>query len=208
MATKTNLFAKAKKDNNKKKAETHEIVNLPELKDSLSQMLSINEQIAALEAEKAILDSEIREAGKENMIKLYNAKQEFPGTLKIVAGELSYQFITSDRYKKIDEDRFNELAEKYNDDIVEENTKYSFNTAILMKHMDHISDLLMGSKKISDAEKESLLESETSYTVKKGTLKKLFSFIKPKNSVEEIIEDIMPIFSVKSVKNLNDTDED
>lgn len=193
----TNMFEKAKKNSPKKKTENHEIVNLPSLEKDLIQFSKIKIQMADLEAEKAILDISIREAGKDAMISLYKNKKSFPGTLKVVAGQMSFQFITSDRYKKIDEDRFNELVEEYDEDVVEENTRFSFNTAILMKHMEHISQLLMKSKKLSDEEKESLLESETSYTVKKGLIKELFSHTK---KIDDIIEDIQPVFSIKSVQ--------
>lgn len=194
----TNMFDKAKKTGAKKKVEKHEVVNLPNLEENVSKLAELNAKIAELEAERATLDGEVREAGKEAMINLYNKKKAFPGTLKVVAGAASFQFITSDRYKKIDEDRYNELAEEYSEELVEENTKFSFNTTILMKHMDHISELLMNSKKISDEDKEMLLESETSYTVKKGTIKELFSHVD--DNVEGIIEDIQPVFSIKSVQ--------
>jgi hypothetical protein len=194
-----NLFDKAKQSA-PKKAEKHEVVDIPEIESSVAKMVELNAKIAELEAEKAILDSEIREAGKDAMIKLYNTKKSFPGTLKVKAGETSFQFISQDRYKKIDEDRFALLAKTYGSAIVEEETVYSFNTAILMKHMDHISELLMGSEQLSTSEKESLLESETSFVVKKGTINQLFSFKTVKNNVETIIEDIQPIFAIKSVQ--------
>lgn len=193
-----NIFEKAKKVE-PKKVEKHEIVNLPNLEDSLLKLAELNAKIAELEAERAILDDEVREAGKEAMIALYNKRRSFPGTLKINAGSMSFQFITSDRYKKIDEERSEELAERYGESIVEEETIFSFNTAILMKHMDHISDLLMNSKQLSAEDKENLLTSETTYNVKKGAIKELFSF-KGVNTVENIIEDIMPVFSVKSIQ--------
>lgn len=192
-----NLFEKAKKSGTTKKVEKHEIVTRPDLEDSLSRMAEINAKLAELEAEKSTIDGEVREAGKEEMIKLYNSKKSFPGTLKVIAGKMSFQFITSDRYLKIDADRFEELSETYGEEIVEEATKFSFNTAILMKHMDHVSELLMNSKKLSDEDKENLLESETSYTVKKGTIKELMKFGK---DVEPVIEDIQPVFSIKSVQ--------
>lgn len=194
-----NIFDKAKKAE-PKKAEKHEIVNLPALEKSLSEMAEIDVKMAELEARRAILDSEVRDAGKEAMIDLYNKKRSFPGTLKIVAGKMNFQFITQDRYKKIDEERSAELVKTYGENIVEEETIYSFNTAILMKHMDHISELLMGSKKLSEEDKENLLTSETTYAVKKGTLKDLFTFKTVKKSVEGIIEDIQPIFNVKSIQ--------
>jgi len=195
MAT-TNIFDKAKKTG-ATKVEKHEVVNLPELDGDLNKLADINAKIAELEAERAVLDSTIREAGKDSMISLYQSKKAFPGTIKVVTGSASFQFITSDRYKKIDEDRFAELAEEYSEDLVEESTKFSFNTAVLMRNQEVISSLLMGSNKISDEDKENLLESETSYTVKKGTIKELF---KHTEDVETIIEDIQPVFSIKSVQ--------
>jgi len=65
--------------------------------------------------------------------------------------------------------------------------------------MDHISEILMKSKKLSDEEKENLLESETSYLVKKGTIKELYSHT---NKINDIVDDIQPIFSIKAVQKL------
>ena len=192
-----NMFEKAKKGATAKKAENHEIVNLPELEKDVVALSKLKVDIAALEAKASVHDSNIRVAGKEAMVNFYATKKRFPGTLKIVAGEGSFQFITSDRYKMLDEDRFNELAEQYGEELVEENTTYSFNTKILEKHMDHISTLLMGSKVLSDAEKEELLTSKTSYTVKKGTINDLITL---DGEVEELIEEIQPVFSIKNVK--------
>ena len=194
----TNMFDNAKQKKATAKKETHEIVNLPEIEDSVLKIIELNAKIAELEAERETVDSEIREKGKDAFIKLYEERKKFPGTLKVVAGSANFQFITSDRYKKIDEDGFEELSEKYGDEIVSEETKFSFNTAILMKHKDHISNLLMNSKVLSEADKENLLESEITYTVKKGVIKDLFSFIK--KGVNSIVADIQPVFSIKSVQ--------
>ena len=193
------MFDKAKKTSSKKKVENHEVVDLPSIEKDLTKLSNLNAQIAELEAEKAILDSTVREAGKDAMIALYKAKKSFPGTLKVISGAMSFMFITADRYKKIDEDRFNELTEEYSTKLVEENTTFSFNTAILMKYMDHISEILMKSKKLSDEEKENLLESETSYLVKKGTIKELYSHT---NKIDDMIDDIQPVFSIKAVQKL------
>lgn len=193
-----NIFEKAKKKGVSKKAEKHEVVKLPKLEKSLSKMAEINKKIAELEVKKSQLYSDISNVSKEEMIKLYNSKKSFPGTLKIISGEMGFQFITSDRYITIDEERYEELIDIYGEDIVKENVKFSFNTKILMKHYKHISELLMKSKKISESDKEELLESETSYSIKKGTFKNLFSFVD--DDVEGIIEDIRPIFSIKSIK--------
>ncbi len=191
------MFDKAKKGTAAKKAENHEIVNLPELEKDIKALSKLKVDIAGLEAKASIHDSNIRVAGKEAMVQFYQDKKRFPGTLKIVGGAGSFQFITSDRYKILDVDRFNELAGTYGEELVEETTTYSFNTKILEKHMDHISKLLMGSKNLTDAEKEDLLTSKTAYTVKKGTIKDVLTI---SEDVESLIEDIQPVFSIKNVK--------
>jgi len=191
------LFDKTKQKGVTKKAETHEVVILPELENDIQKIVNLKAQIAELEATLTIADSTIREAGKDAMVKLYKEKKRFPGTLKVVAGKGSYQFITSDRYIKIDEERHNELAQQYGPELVEENTVYSFNTEILENHMEHISDLLMSSEILSEREKEDLLNAVTSYTVKKGTIKDLANIT---DDIEGIITDIQPVFSVKSVQ--------
>jgi len=199
MAT-TNIFDKAKKAEPKKE-ETHEIVSIPEIERHLEQIAGINVKLAELEAEKALLDSEIRDAGKEAMVDLYNKKKTFPGTLKIVAGKMSFQFITSDRYKMVDRERFDVLAALYGRGIVDEENVYSFNTAILTKHMDHISEILMSSPKLTAEEKENLLNCETVLSVKKGTIKNLFALDNVEN-VGSVVDDIQPVFSVKSVQKI------
>ena len=191
------LFDKTKQKGVTKKAETHEVVILPELENDIQKIVNLKAQIAELEATLTIADSTIREAGKDAMVKLYKEKKRFPGTLKVVAGKGSYQFITSDRYIKIDEERHNELAQQYGPELVEENTVYSFNTEILENHMEHISDLLMSSEILSEREKEDLLNAVTSYTVKKGTIKDLANIT---DDIEGIVTDIQLVFSVKSVQ--------
>ena len=193
-----NLFDKAKKGEATKKAETHEVVNLPELEKDVLALSKLKIDIDALTAKASIHDSNIRIGGKEAMINFYKNKKRFPGTLKIIAGKGSFQFITSDRYKMIDEDRYNELIQEYGKDMVEETTTYSFDTAILEKHMDHINELLSKSKVLSENEKDNLLTSKTSYTVKKGTIKDILSI---SEDVEQVIEEIQPVFSIKSINN-------
>lgn len=197
-----NLFDKAKTAApTKKSAKDELVVNRPDLENSLKKMAEINEKLAELESLKSELDSEIREAGREEMLNLYNSTKKFPGTIKVAANSMGYQFITSDRYKKIDEDRFNELAENYGSELVESATTYSFNTEVLERNMEHISQLLMGSKKLSDQDKENLIVAATAFSVKKGAIKELFNFTKESN-VDGIVEDIQPVFSVKAVKEL------
>jgi len=199
-----NLFETAKKASETKKKDKHVVVNLkPEFEQSLSRMAEINSLLADLEAEKAVLDSEVREEAKKEMINLYNQKRSFPGTLKVVAGKMGFQFITMDKYITIDDVRFAELANKYGNEIVDRETIFSFNNEVLEKNQETISKILMDSKKLSDWAKENLLLSKTTYSVKKGTISNLSAIATEKKikSIGTIIEDIRPIFSIKAVQS-------
>jgi len=195
-----NMFAKAKTGAAKKKVENHEVIALPNLESDVIALAKFKVDIAALQAKASVHNANIQIAGKEAMIQFYTDKKRFPGTLKIQAGKASFQFITSDRYKMLDEDRFMELAGEYGEDLVEEATTYSFNTKILEKHMDHISKLLMRSKILTDTEKEDLLISKTAFSIKKGTIKDVLNVC---SNVEQVIEDIQPVYSIKNVKATN-----
>jgi len=194
-----NLFAAAKENGSTKaKVEKHEVVEMPQFSKTLAQLEDIDAKMAELTAKRAILDEEIREAGKEAMISLYEKKGSFPGTLKIVAGERSFQFITSDKYLKVDKDRYAELVKMFGEEIAEEKTRFFFNNAILEKYQDVISDMILKNKKIADEDKAKLIESETTYTVKKGTISNLAMIAKKyKANVQRMIEEVKPIFSVK-----------
>jgi len=194
-----NLFAAAKENGStKSKVEKHEIVEMPKFSKTLAQLEDIDAKMAELTAKRAILDDEIREAGKEAMIDLFEKKGFFPGTLKIVAGERSFQFITSDKYLKVDKDRYAELVEMFGPEVAEEKTRFFFNSAILEKYQDAISDMILKNKKIADEDKAKLIESETTYTVKKGTINNLATLAKKKKSnVQRMVEEVRPIFSVK-----------
>jgi len=200
---KINLFDKAKSVAEVKKTEKHTVVNLkPEFEESLIRMAKINTELADLETEKAVLDTEVREAAKLEMINLYDQKKIFPRTLKVVAGTMGFQFITSDKYITIDQERCEELRKTYGNGITNEETTYYFNTEILMKYQEVISDLLMLTKKISDNDKENLLLSNTTFSIKKGTINNLTKIASDKKlkSVGQIMEDIRPIFSIKSIQ--------
>ena len=179
-------------------------VNLPELESALKRLSKINEKIEELEKEKSILDTVIRTTGKKTMINLYNKTKKFPGTLQIISKRFNFKFVTFNRYKKIDKEDYDELIKTYGSNVAEEITDISFNTAILMKHKKHISKLLMGSKELTEEEKENILVSNKSYLIKNGLIENLFDNIKTiKNDVSKIIDDIEPVFSIKSLTKIS-----
>ena len=196
-----NLFDKSKEKATSKKVDKHEVVEIAKrFEGDLKRMAEIDIAMAALEAEKATLDSGVSEAGKTAMIDLYNKKSSFPGSIKMVAGLRSFLFITTDKYLKIDEDRAKELSETYGEEVVTEKTVFTLNPTLVEKYSQVLSDLIIHSKKISDQDKENLIESNTSWTVTKGMIDKLRNATFAKFNLSTLIEDLRPIFSVKANK--------
>ena len=187
------------------KPDNKEFIEIPLLNSKISRLEELNSEIAKLELEKTTISSEVVDTCKNKLIQLYSKNKSFPGTLLIKTGNMNFQFVTYDKYKNIDEEKYEELLEKYGKESVSEETVFSFNSAILMKHKDHISKLLMGSKKLSKQDKEDLIVNQTTYLIKKGIIKDLFSlktslFSKTLSWVKGIIDDIEPVFQIKSIK--------
>lgn len=196
-----NLFTSAKSTASTKKADKHESVEISKFfEKDLARMAAIDSELATLEAERATLDAGVREAAKDSMIKLYQQKNAFPGTLKVVAGKQSFMFITCDKYIKIDEARATELSETYGEEVITEKTVYTLNPALVDKYGQVLSDLIMGSKKISAQDKEDLIKADTAWSVAKGTIEKLRNATFAKFNLGQLIEDLKPIFQIKSIK--------
>lgn len=195
-----NLFEKSKKEA-AKKVEKHEIVNISTaFEPEIARIAEIDAKIAELTAEKDTLRTGVLDVAKNEMIRLYTSKNIFPGSLKVVAGTQSFLFITADKYITITEERANELSQKYNEELVSENTVFSLNTTLVEKYSQVLSDLIMNSNDITPEDKENLIESKVSWSITKGTIEKLRNATFSKFDLSEMIEDIRPVFSVKLTK--------
>lgn len=203
-----NLFNKAKeagsdatvKKNDKEIVE----INDPMFHLNLSRLAEVNKEIDELAAESAVLGNEIKQRAIKEYGLLYDRTLKHPGSfiIKAVVKDLkpaSLMFITADRYIKVDKVRAAELREKYGDEIVEEKTTYMMDTALVEKYGEVISNLIEGCKSIPEADKEKLISAVVSYEVKKGTIGDLKTRYASK-PVEEVIEDVKPVFQMKNIK--------
>ena len=196
-----NLFETAPEKGKAKKANNDVVVKLPALEDDLTRIAEIDAAIDELTLERNGLDANVRDTAKTSMLDLYNKKGTFPGTLKIESDTMAFQFITSDRYEKIDEDRFNELAKMFGTNAVEKTEVFLFNNELLPKYMQVISDMISKSKGIEDSDKGSLINKTVSYTVKKGLVKDLMPLVKKsKKTLAVVVDEIRPVFSIKGIQ--------
>ena len=197
---KTNLFAAAKTAAPAKPAKAQkEVVKIDSIASDLERLAQVQEQIDALTAEAKLLTETVKSESINAFVNLYEKKASYPGSFEIEAGKASMLFIPMDKYITINEERASELASKYGEEMVDEQTTYTMDAALVEKYGEEISNLIMKSKKISDEDKTKLIGATVKYSVKKGTI----SVITDKFAdfgVDEVVMDIKPVFSMKNVK--------
>lgn len=197
---KTNLFAAAKTAAPAKPAKApKEVVKIDSIASDLERLAQVQEQIDALTAEAKLLTETVKSESINAFVNLYEKKASYPGSFEIEAGRASMLFIPMDKYITINEERASELASKYGEEMVEEQTIYTMDAALVEKYGEEISNLILKSKKISDEDKTKLIGANVKYTVRKGTI----SVITDKFAdfgVDEVVMDIKPVFSMKNVK--------
>jgi len=203
MATK-NLFAKAKKTQKTSTAKKDDktIVNVPgtEFAEKLEKFATLKAQMDELKADLAMSQEFVMSVGMDEYANLVESKKSNPGSF-ILASETGgrVMILPTKRYIKIDEAAAETLTETYGEGIVDETTKYGFNTDVLMRNMDAISAALMESDALSAEDKENLIEATTSYTIQKDTLDKVYTLAKESgNDVAEVLEDIQPVVQMKN----------
>ena len=198
---KTNLFAAAKTNapaDTKAKAQK-EVVTINSIASDMERLAQVQEQIDSLTAEAKMLTETVKSESINAFVDLYEKKSKYPGSFNIEAGKASMLFIPMDKYISLNEERANELTDKYGADMVEENTTYTMDSALVEQYGEEISNLIMKSKKIAEEDKARLISATTKYAVSKGTIsvltEKFGDF-----GIDEIVSDIKPVFSMKNVK--------
>jgi len=206
MAKKANLFGKAKKTGTKKTVAKDDkiIVDVAgkEFAEKLEAFATLKAKMDELKSELAMSQAFVKEAGIEEYAKLVESKKVNTGSF-IIASETGgrVMVLPTKKYIKIDEAGAETLQETYGEDIVSENTKYGFNTKVLMANQEVISDLIQNSDKISDSDKENLIEATTTYAVEKDALDKVYTLsVETKTDVSEVIEDLQPVVMLKNAK--------
>jgi hypothetical protein len=110
----------------------------------------------------------------------------------------------------IDDERAEYLNETYGtydedenliDGIVDEKTEFKFNMKVLERNQEVIEKFFEECDDISDEDKENLIEGVTKYSIKKGTIDKLYILSKEKDvDIETLYEEIRPVLQLKGAK--------
>lgn len=189
----------------KKKKDEKRLVAIPgkEIDEAMLIAATLDAQIKNLTTKLNAAKAKVKEASQKEWLKIYKKEGINSGSFNVESDNgHTVMFVPTSRYGKIaDEDTYNEMVETYGEENLEEETTYSFNTEVLMKNMEVIQELLEGSDKISDEDKENLINVTSTYNWKSDCIDKVPMLAKKsKNEIEDVIEDLAPVCSMKGFK--------
>jgi hypothetical protein len=200
-----NLFAKAKKSAPAKPSKGKEekvrlVVEDPTFFSKVEKLEALNDQMKAAKAKADMISDELRDVAKTEWLNQYERTNKNPESVMICQSQdddtAQFMFIPMDKYITITSDRAEELQETFGEEIVEEETTFSFDSAMIEKYGEILSRLIEESDEIKDADKEKIIKATTKYSVAKGTIDKFSTY----GDVVEVMEAVKPVVSLKNVE--------
>lgn len=189
MTTTTNLFAVAgeKKAAKKSVSDKVRVEVSQDMAAKIERLLAVRAEYENLEAEKKMLEGEVKESAAEKWAQMFEEQGVRPASF--FYGDI--MVLPIDKYLTIDADRADELERKY-PNITTCSEEFVFNPVLLQKYQQQISDALMAAD-IPAMEKAQLVQVSRKYSIGKGVLDKL----KQWGRVSEVMAAVSPIIQLK-----------
>ena len=200
--TKGSLFAKAKKvavEKPSAKEDKKVRINVedPSFFEKIQTLETLNDRMKSDKAKSDMISDEVREISKEKWAELYQKTGKNPGSVMIESKSgldtAQLMFVPTDKYISINAEKAETLREDYGDDIVEENTTFSFDDEMIQKYGEVLSAMIENSDEIAEGDRDKIIKAVTKFTVAKGTIDVMKSFGK----VNEVMEAIRPVVMLK-----------
>ena len=201
-----NLFTKAKKSAPAKTTKGKEEKVRISIEDEsffnkIEKLEQLQDTMKVAKAKADMISDELRDLGKTEWAKLYDSTGKNPGSVMLEHVNASddvaqLMFVPSDKYITISPERAEELQETYGEEIVEEETTFSFDSTMIEKYGEILSRLIEESDEIKESDKEKIIKAVTKYSVAKGTIDKFSTY----GDVNEVMEDVKPVVSLKNVE--------
>jgi len=188
----TNLFAATTTKTAAPKKADKKVLPAHDLGDKVSRYADLKHQIEALTGELKMIEGDIKVRGKSLFLEQYKADKRTPENFKIQDETgATCMFIVMDKYTSVDDTKA-ELLGNF-DGLLGEQVVYKFNPELVEKYGAILSDLIISSPDIEEADKGQLISGERTYSVAKGSIDRLLQFANP----EQVMELINPICAIK-----------
>jgi len=188
----TNLFANATTKTATPKKADKKTLPAHDLGDKVGRYADLKHQIEALTGELKMIEGDIKTRGRELFLSEYKTIKRTPDNFKIQDDTgATCLFIVMDKYTSVDDTKA-ELLGNF-DGLLGEQVVYKFNPELVEKYGAILSDLIISSPDIEEADKGQLISGERTYSVAKGSIDRLLQFSNP----EQVMELINPICAIK-----------
>ena len=196
-----NLFSKAKKEAVTKApaADSKVRINVNDASffDKISKLEKLNDQMKSDKAKADMISDEVRDVARQEWAKLYEKTGKNPESVMIESrvndDVAQVMLIVQDKYISVDSEKVETLVEEYGDSIVTESTTFSFSEAMIEKYGEVLSNLIMNSNDIDEADKDKIIKATTKFSIAKGTIDVLPKY----GNVGEVMEAIRPVVMLK-----------
>jgi len=199
------LFEKAKKSapvkpSKGKDEKVRLVVEDPTFFTKVQKLEELNDTMKSAKAKADMISDELRDVAKTEWLNQYERTNKNPESVMICQSQdddtAQFMFIPMDKYITITEARAEELQETYGAEIVEEETTFSFDSAMIEKYGEILSRLIEESDEIKDTDKEKIIKATTKYSVAKGTIDKFATY----GDVNEVMDAVKPVVALKNVE--------
>jgi len=124
----------------------------------VSKLEVLQDQMKSIKAKADMISSDIKETTKSAWANLYADGRRNPGSVVMESTSgldvAQLLFVPSDKYLSVTEERADELRETYGDDVIQEDTTFSFDSAMIEKYGEVLSNLIIASDDIAESDKE------------------------------------------------------
>ena len=201
----SNLFAKAKKAAPAKTTKAKDekvrlVVEDPTFFTKVQKLEELNDTMKSAKAKADMISDELRDVAKTEWLNQYERTNKNPESVMICQSQdddtAQFMFIPMDKYITITAERAEELQETFGEEIVEEETTFSFDSTMIEKYGEVLSMLIENCPDIDEKDKEKIIKATTKYSVAKGTIDNFAKY----GDVIEVMEAVKPVVALKNIE--------
>lgn len=200
-----NIFQKAAIDApspvSKTKKDTHITVDVrgADFDRNLRRLAELDSKIKEMKAEMDMCHGVVLQEGKNTYTDQYTRLHRNPDTFNLKSDSgARVMFVPTDKYLKIDRQRYDDLTVQYGSDAVTVSTDFSFDKDMLEKYADVISRFIMTSEDIATDDRDKIIKAENTFSVKKGAIDAAYTT--GKGDVSHYLQDIQYVAQLKNPK--------
>ena len=185
----------------KKSSRPQVTIKGAEFADTVAKFKKAKTDLANAKADLETAQGIIKDLGTTEFIRLYAENKRNPDSFDLLTEAkdpndvLAVMIQPKDAYKILSPERAQELQEIYGEDVVVEETTFSFDPKILGDHAEALGKLIMSAKFLTPEEKVNLIKHNTTVSIKKGAIDEAMTT--GKGDVEKFLREIDPTIAIK-----------